>query len=140
MHTLGKLAKSTAGTPDSLPALHETPAPAENFVAIRSVQTLLDACAMVSPEKKLDRDDLYKAASLFSLAEQIENEELEAYYSNLIEKLEPEGKREVDKLIDATSWSVNYTRLDWAALVADSPDVAELLIRHSCANTDRLSK
>lgn len=140
MHTLGKLAKSTAGTPDSPPALHETLAPAENFVAKRSVETLLNACAMVSPEQELGSDDLRRAASLFSLAELIENEELEAFYSNLIEQLEPEGKMEVDELVTSTSWSVNYTRLDWAALVDDSPDVAEFLIRHSCANTRRLLK
>lgn len=140
MHTLGKIAKSAAGTPDSSAALHETQVPVENFIAIRSVQTLLDACAIVSSEQELGSDDLYMAANLFSLAEQIENEELEAHYRNLIEKLEPEGKREVDELVGATSWSVNYTRLDWAALVSDSPDVAEFLIRHSCANTDRLLK
>lgn len=140
MHTLGKIAQSTAGTPDSHPALHEITAPAENFIATRSVQTLLDACALISSKKELASDDLYRAATLFSLAEQIENEELEEHYLTLIEKLEPEGKIEVSELVGASSWSVNYTRLDWAALVSDSPDVAEFLIRNSCANTDRLLK
>lgn len=138
MHALGKRAKSTAGAPGCASTLHETSAPAETFIAVRAVQTLLDARAAVSSERELGSDDLHRLANLFSLAEQIENEELEAHYRHLIGNLAPEDKKEVDELVGATTWSVNHTRLDWAALVSDSPDVAELLIRHSCANKDRL--
>ena len=77
-------------------------------------------------------------ASMLTLAEQIEQEELEEFYGGLIRKLDTQGQKEINELVSSGSWSVSYSRLDWAALVDDSPDVAEFLIRHSCANVNRL--
>jgi hypothetical protein len=74
------------------------------------------------------------------VAEQIEQEELEEFYGGLIIQLDTQGQREVNELVSSGGWNVNYSRLDWAALVTDSPDVAEFLIRHSCANVNRLIK
>jgi hypothetical protein len=147
LHNIGNMATSTAGAADSSPTLNETSAPAENFVASRSINTILEACSMVSSNEKLSEADLVSAARLFSLAEEIEQEELEAFYEGLIEQLPPSEKREVDELVTSASRSMNnarldmnYTRLDWLALVTDSPDVAEFLIRHACANRSRLTK
>lgn len=140
MHDIGRTATSTVGNGDSSPALKDTSAPAENFVANRSVRTILEACSMISPDRKLSEADLVDAASLFSLAEKIEQEELEKFYEELIAQLPPSEREAVDELMTSASWSVNYSRLDWLALVEDSPDVAEFLIRHACANKGRLSK
>jgi hypothetical protein len=138
MHSLGRMANSAAGPHAGAPAMYETPLPAENFKATRSIEKISEACTLAFSKERLSAHDLVSLASMLTLAEQIEQEELEEFYGGLIRKLDTQGQKEINELVSSGSWSVSYSRLDWAALVDDSPDVAEFLIRHSCANVNRL--
>jgi len=125
--------------PNTAPSLSLLQGEPENFFSVRSAEILLNACAEIVSQEN-EASDIVSIAEKIMLAEEVEYEDLERHYDQLISDLPADDRAEVESILARGGVNASHSRIDWVSMAQDVPDLAEFLIRHGCSNNGGLRR
>ncbi len=110
----------------------------EAFSSQRAVDTLKQACQLLTEGGETGDVDIPRIAALVMLSEDQEYEDLQTHYEALVDTLPPPQQAQVRALTKAPNFGLSFSRIDWVSMARDEPDAARYLFVKACSKMDRL--